>query len=80
MDLNSYQDSRHIGNKELADMLGISGTAVANYRNGKRLPNLKIGRKIEIITKNRVRIDDLIEFWENKRCRKTSVKMRGGEK
>jgi predicted transcriptional regulator len=64
MDLGTYIESRNISQKEFADMLGVRASTVSNYICGRRLPNSRIGRGIEKLTKNKVTIDDMIKKFE----------------
>jgi predicted transcriptional regulator len=65
--LELYLESRNIGRKEFAEMIGVCPATISNYIHFKRKPTLKIGRMIEKITKGNVLIDDLLEFWEEKK-------------
>ena len=65
MHILEYLTSRKLTKKEFGRMCGVSHSAVNNYCLGHRLPNLLIGRTIEIVTAGEVRIDDLINFWKS---------------
>ena len=62
MDLETYRQSHKMTKRGLAKFLQISETNLSNYLKGTRIPSLKIGRQIEIRTKNEVRIDDLLNI------------------
>ena len=66
MHLKTYLESRNLDQSEFANMIGVTPVAISNYVCKKRLPSLKIGRMIEIATRGKVKIDDLIEFFEKK--------------
>jgi predicted transcriptional regulator len=61
MDLKEYLESRNISQQDFAKMLDISQTAVSNYVIYKRLPSTEIARAIEVATKGKVTVDDMIE-------------------
>lgn len=67
MNLEEYLDSRRISRNSFAKRVGVTQSAIGNYILGNRLPNLLVGRKIEIETAGEVRIDDLINFWKSLR-------------
>lgn len=67
MDLRTYLESRNIENIEFAKMIGVHPSTISNYLCRRRKPTLEIGRIIEKITKGKVNIDDLIEYWEAKK-------------
>lgn len=66
MELRTYLKLTNIEKKEFAVMIGVSPSSISNYLSGKRMPPLEIGRKIEKVTRGRVTIDDLIEYWNQK--------------
>lgn len=61
MDLGDYLESRNISEKEFAEMIGVTGTSVAQYLRGGRIPKLKTALLIEKVTKGKVKIADLIK-------------------
>jgi len=64
MDLELFLESRHITKKEFAAMIGVTPKTISNYICRKRHPTLEIGRIIEIVTKYKVTIDDMIAHWK----------------
>jgi DNA-binding transcriptional regulator YdaS (Cro superfamily) len=67
MDLKLYLESRNIGVKEFALMVGVSTCTISNYINFHRKPRLDIARTIEKATKGKVTIDDLLAYWKAKK-------------
>jgi predicted transcriptional regulator len=63
MHLKEYLESRDLAASEFAKMLGVSQNCISNYILYKRLPNLEIGRAIELATKGKVTIDEMIETY-----------------
>ena len=67
MDLKTYIELKNIKKKDFAEIVGISTSALSNYLHYRRTPTLEIGRRIEKITKGKVTIDELINYWKDKK-------------
>lgn len=61
MDLRQYLTSRHLTQKEFADMVGISRTAISHYVAKRRIPTLLIAMKIKEMSNNKVSLEDLTQ-------------------
>jgi DNA-binding transcriptional regulator YdaS (Cro superfamily) len=67
MDLEKYLESRNLGKKEFATMIGVSAATISNYIHFRRKPTLDIANRIMKATKGKVTIEDLLAYWEAKK-------------
>jgi len=67
MDLKTYLSMNHIECKEFASKIGVHPNTIYNYIHWRRKPALDVGRKIEKATRGKVKIDDLLTYWEMKK-------------
>jgi transcriptional regulator with XRE-family HTH domain len=65
MNLKDYIESRDLGKREFATMIGISACALSNYLYHRRRPRLDIAQRIVKVTKGKVTIEDLLLMDEN---------------
>jgi predicted transcriptional regulator len=70
MDLKEYMHARGLNNINMAHLLDVAPSCICNYLAGSRKPRLEIARKIEKVTHGVVKIDDLLEYYNNKQGRK----------
>jgi transcriptional regulator with XRE-family HTH domain len=64
MKLKSYLSDKNIKHSDFAEKLGVSQVTVTRYVNGKRTPSLGMARRIEDLTKRKVRISDWYDMQE----------------
>lgn len=64
MKLKSYLSDKNIKHSDFAEKLGVSQVTVTRYANGKRTPSLGMARRIEDITKRKVRVSDWYDLPE----------------
>ena len=67
MELKLYLDSRNIEYQEFAAWLGISTRTLFNYMSGRYECPLGIAKKIEVLTKNKVTMEDMLKTYEEKK-------------
>lgn len=72
MNLKDYLALKNLEHKDIAQMLGdylpnkpegITTNAISNYVLYKRLPSLEIGWAIQLLTKGKVSIPDMLESF-----------------
>ena len=67
MDLKIYLKMSGITHKEFAKMIGVSEASISNYIGWRRKPSSSIVARIEIVTKGKVTVHDLMAYWEAKK-------------
>ena len=67
MDLKKYLETYEVSKEKFAEKLNISKRSLYNYLSYTRMPPLDVARDIEIYTKEKVRIDDLLAYWRAKK-------------
>lgn len=66
MHILAYLQLYNIKKKDFAQACDIRPSTLSNYLKGTRKPKLDIARKIEKLTKSKVTIDDMINYWKEK--------------
>ena len=66
MDLKTYLDSRRFDKVEFARLIGVTPRTIFYYLARKKCPSLKVGLKIEEVTKGKVKNEDLLNYWSEK--------------
>lgn len=63
MDILAYLQLYNIKKKDFAEANEIKPSTLSNYIKGTRKPKLDIARKMERNSKGKIKIDDIIEYW-----------------
>lgn len=66
MKLKDYIESRQFTQKEFAERIGISLTALRTYISGARLAPLDVAFRIEEFTNGKVAPRNLLDHWKEK--------------
>ncbi len=67
MDLKIYLKISGTTHKEFAKMIDVSEASISNYINWRRKPSSSVVARIEIATKGKVTVHDLMAYWETKK-------------
>lgn len=67
MDLKTYLELKNIQLKDFAEIVGVDSSTISRYIHWHRKPALDIATRIEKITRGKVTIEDLMEYWETKK-------------
>lgn len=67
MDLHTYLKLSGMTQIQFAKQLDVTVQTVRNYLSWRRKPNLNIAARIEMLTKGKVTVHDLMGYWEAKK-------------
>jgi DNA-binding transcriptional regulator YdaS (Cro superfamily) len=66
MDLKTYLKKYKIKNKEFAKTINVHPNTISNYLCWIKRPSSEIATRIELATKGKVKLKDLMNYWEMK--------------
>lgn len=61
MKLKEFVDKSLLTQTEIAKLIGIPRSSLNNYMSGRRTPGAAVIKKIEEITKKKVRLEDFLD-------------------
>lgn len=67
MQLPDYLKKHKLTHAQFAEKVNVSQPHIANILSGKRRPSIELAKRIEIVTKGSVILDDLLELLREKR-------------
>jgi plasmid maintenance system antidote protein VapI len=64
MDLKTYLKKYRIKNKDFAHTIKVHPNTISNYLRRHKQPSSEIVDRIEVATKGKVKLKDLMNYWE----------------